>query len=454
MRISPVWRRRRSLAGHLLLLAPFAAGASDLPRAGQATPTADSITVANCNDSGPGSLRAAVASATSGDTIDLRGLSCPIIRLTTGPIAVVQNDLTFQGAGLSRLSISGSQVDSVIRHSGTGTLRLSGLTVLWGYREEREALGGCVYSAGNIRAYDVEIRDCLARGVRVPPRYYRFSAGAGAYAVGDIDISYSGIISNRAHAKGSLGGGLYAGGKLNLRHVVVRNNYAQVGGGVYVVGPLSIDDGTFRGNEAWINSGAIRTQGEGPVVILNSVIHYNTSHGNSGALGLDGFTDKLIVNSTISGNRADHWSVGGGAGQVTITNSTIAFNRADTCHATVFGTTFHLESAIVANNPCGVGAADQDLMVLDDNLPPVEGEDNLVTSANVPLPADTIRADPMLLPLADNGGSTQTHALAIGSPAIDRGNNEAGLAYDQRGPGFSRTSGVRTDIGAFERQQP
>jgi len=176
--------------------------------------------------------------------------------------------------------------------------------------------------------------------------------------------------------------------------------------------------------------------------------------GNSGALGLDGLTDKLIVNSTISGNRAGSWSVGGASGHVTITNSTIAFNSAATCHATMAGTTFHLESTIVADNTCGVGAADQDLTVLDDNLPPVEGEDNLVTSANVPLPADTIGADPMLLPLADNGGRTQTHALATGSPAIDSGNNEAGLAYDQRGTGFTRTSGVRTDIGAFERQQP
>jgi hypothetical protein len=55
---------------------------------------------------------------------------------------------------------------------------------------------------------------------------------------------------------------------------------------------------------------------------------------------------------------------------------------------------------------------------------------------------------------AQNGGRTQTHAFATGSPAIDNGNNEAGLAYDQRGPGFSRLSGARTDIGAFERQQP
>jgi len=448
-------RSPQLLAGYLLLLAPFAAGAGNSPHAAIATATTGAtIAVTNCNDSGPGSVRAAVASALSGDTIDLRGLSCPIIRLTSGPIAIAQNDLTLQGAGLSRLLISGSHVDSVIRHSGTGTLRLSGLTVLWGHREEREALGGCIYSAGNIQAYDVEIRECDAHGVRIPPRYYRFAAGAGAYAAGDIDISYSGIISNQARAKGAVGGGLYAGGKLNLRHVVVRNNYAYVGGGVYVVGALAIDEAIFRRNRAYMNSGAIRTQGEGPVTILNSAIHDNRADGNSGALGLDGFTDKLIVNSTISGNRAGSWSVGAASGHVTITNSTIAFNSAATCHAAMAGTTFHLESAIVAKNTCGAGTADQDLMVLDNNRPPVEGEDNVVTSANVPLPADTIGADPMLLPLADNGGRTQTHALAAGSPAIDNGNNEAGLSYDQRGAGFSRTQGARTDIGAFERQQP
>jgi hypothetical protein len=415
---------------------------------------AATLQVTNCNDSGPGSVRAAVASAASGDTIDLRGLSCPRITLTSGPIAVAQNDLTLRGAGLSRIAISGNLTDSVIRHSGTGTLHLLGLSVVSGYREERQALGGCIYSAGNIKAYDIEIRECVAHGVLIPPRFYRFSAGAGAYALGDIDMSYSGIISNQARAKGSVGGGLYAGGKLDLRHVVVRNNYAQAGGGVYVVGALSIDHAIFRRNRAFLNSGAIRTQGEGPATILNSAIYNNRAHGNSGGLGLDGFTEKLIVNSTISGNRAAFWSAGVAAGHVTITNSTIAFNNAATCHAAMGGTTFHLESAIVADNTCGVGAADQDLMVLDDNHPPVEGEDNLVTSANVPLPADTIGADPMLLPLADNGGRTQTHALATGSPAIDNGNNEAGLAYDQRGPGFSRTEGAATDIGAFERQQP
>ena len=60
---------------------------------------------------------------------------------------------------------------------------------------------------------------------------------------------------------------------------------------------------------------------------------------------------------------------------------------------------------------------------------------------------NVIGSDPMLAPLADNGGSTQTHALLAGSPAIDAGiNSTPSLDYDQRGSGFDRdVDGV--DIG-------
>jgi len=64
--------------------------------------------------------------------------------------------------------------------------------------------------------------------------------------------------------------------------------------------------------------------------------------------------------------------------------------------------------------------------------------------------------DPLLAPLADNGGPTQTHALLAGSPAIDAGDPTAvaGVGdtplFDQRGTGFDRVLGGRLDIGAFE----
>src|SRR5205085_9537943 len=60
--------------------------------------------------------------------------------------------------------------------------------------------------------------------------------------------------------------------------------------------------------------------------------------------------------------------------------------------------------------------------------------------------------DPLLAPLAGNGGPTQTHALKKGSPCIDHGSNPDNLGNDQRGPPVARKLGPAVDIGAFERQ--
>ena len=68
------------------------------------------------------------------------------------------------------------------------------------------------------------------------------------------------------------------------------------------------------------------------------------------------------------------------------------------------------------------------------------------------MPPDTIDADPLLAPLAANGGPTATHALAACSPARDAGSNAAGAATDQRLDGYLRTYGAVADIGAFEWQ--
>ena len=65
------------------------------------------------------------------------------------------------------------------------------------------------------------------------------------------------------------------------------------------------------------------------------------------------------------------------------------------------------------------------------------------------MPPDTLTANARLLPLANNGGYTETHRTDSGS-AWDNGNNSAGLLHDQRGAGFPRVKGARTDIGAYE----
>jgi hypothetical protein len=54
-------------------------------------------------------------------------------------------------------------------------------------------------------------------------------------------------------------------------------------------------------------------------------------------------------------------------------------------------------------------------------------------------------------PLTFKGGTTRTHALLPGSPAINTGSNPFGLVTDQRGTGFPRVSGGVADMGAYER---
>jgi hypothetical protein len=63
-------------------------------------------------------------------------------------------------------------------------------------------------------------------------------------------------------------------------------------------------------------------------------------------------------------------------------------------------------------------------------------------------PGDQVNTDPMVGPLAENGGPTLTHALLTGSPAIDAGDDAVCPATDQRG--VSRPQGVACDIGAYE----
>ena len=102
----------------------------------------------------------------------------------------------------------------------------------------------------------------------------------------------------------------------------------------------------------------------------------------------------------------------------------------------------------MANSPSG-----GDVSILDGTL---SGSNNLIEDGSGGL-ADSITGDPLLGPLADNGGPTMTHALLPGSPAIDAGNNALAvdangnpLTNDQRAAGFDRIFGGTVDIGAFE----
>jgi hypothetical protein len=420
--------------------------------------------VTSCADTGTGSLRAAVASAASGDTIDLRSLTCNRIVLTSGQVEVPQASLTVRGPGHARFSISGNWATRVFHHTGAGTLALRGITIEQGQHRAREAEGGCLWSFGNLDLNDVHVRHCAAYAVLG-------AVGGGMYAEGNISIFYSALYSNGAKGAGSDGGALMAGklllgpdgpifkgGHVRMHRSRIFNNTAGFGGAMRANDGLDMTYSTISGNHARVRYGALEllNLNGGTQRIAYSTISGNTAEDSYGAITLNG--PALIYNSTFSNNEALFLSVGQFLDGVTVVNSTIAFNRTNSpfnCEpALLLVGEIHLDSTIIGRSTCS-GQPAFDLLGPGgpDPVPPtIIGEDNLIERAPYALPPDTITGlDPQLGPLADNGGRTRTHLPIAGSRVIDRGNNEAGLTTDQRGEGFPRVKGGRADIGAVER---
>src|SRR5206468_50828 len=105
---------------------------------------ANIITVANTADSGPGSLRQALADANDVDTIDfdssLRGQT---ITLTSGQL-LVRNSLTISGPGAANLAVNGNAASRVFLLLSGQTVTISGLTITNG--QASPSSGGGIYN--------------------------------------------------------------------------------------------------------------------------------------------------------------------------------------------------------------------------------------------------------------------------------------------------------------------
>ena len=376
--------------------------------------------VDNCGDDGsPGTLRAEIDAAASGDTIDLSHLPCSMITLVPGsPIQILQNSLMLSGPGAGNLTISGGNHSLIFEHLGTGTLQISDLTIGNGYHFDK---GGCIYSAANVVLTGSVVSNCMVAS------FASDAEGGGIYSAGDLTLISSTITSGHALAlagPGSIarGGGAWVRGHLQAKYSTISYNSAfdanssGHGGGIVVPG-AEIEGSTISGNTANYCAGI-------------EVVDFPLN----------------VTNSTISGNSATRGGGGiCGSPATTLTSSTVVFNK---CPVRASGVSIAfadltLHSSIVADN---IGSND----IAGSVGFKVLGSNNLVTSSDLQLPADTIQDCPKLDRLADNGGATRTHALRLGSPAIDHGNNDAGLMNDQRGS--PRVAESFADIGAFERQ--
>ena len=351
---------------------------------------------------------------------------------------------------------------------------------------------------GSLRIYGTEISENTAGGGTGGGIFLK--SNAGAFVLADSEVTDNSSVSD--------GGGimfysLEAAGY--IRDSDISHNIAEVdGGGIALYGsgdevPLVIERSTIDLNIAYDEGGGLYLwQPRGPVTISQTTVSGNravggegggdgggiyfydlgdtltiresTISGNSAESGEGGGIyinyageDVLISSSTISGN--DAYGFGGGLAvyyvdsenTFRVENSTIVDNTAGYLGGGIalYDGEIDLDHTIVANNSADGGNLDEvRLTAAGDDLyaggaiyadwslieadAPTGGSDNLTP------------ADPLLGPLADNGGPTQTHLPLAGSPVINAGDPAFGAApaTDQRG--VTRIEGGRVDVGAVE----
>jgi CSLREA domain-containing protein len=374
----------------------------------------------------------------------------------TSALPDISGDLALAGPGASNLTISGANLYRVFYVNSNVTLDLQNLTIANGYVADNS--GGGVLCLPNST---LTVTNSVFTGN---------SALSGGAIYGCFQtITNSAFIGNSATGDYSSGAG--TGGAISCVSLTATNsaftgNSAQRGGAIKCDGALAVTNSTFTNNSVngiWYPVGGAMLI-YGPSAIMNSTFSGNSASGSSvksgGAINMPSTYGLTIANSTFFSNTVSgagsNW---GGAiykyssvpSTLTVTNSTFSGNSASGGASNLAGgiyndgvTTVTLRNTIMANSSCSGTITD--------------GGNNLQ------FPGDTCgvsipTADPLLGALADNGGSTQTMALGIGSPAVDAGNDAVCAASpvnnrDQRGyvrpaDGDNDSSAI-CDIGAYE----
>jgi hypothetical protein len=217
---------------------------------------------------------------------------------------------------------------------------------------------------------------------------------------------------------------------------------------VYVGGSGStakIDQTTVANNTVGISgTGAIHATGSGSVEMVNSTISGNSGSQSGGGLVVTGGT-ATVLNSTITGNTATFY--GGvylSSGTLTLRNSIVAGNTATGNGGPFF--IHELGSNGIPNNITSsnnvLGHSGRTTADSFNGFNPSGTDKTATSNGTVP----TALAGILSTTLADNGGPTQTHALAANSPAIDASGTSA-TTVDQRG--YAVSGGTR-DVGAHE----
>lgn len=221
------------------------------------------------------------------------------------------------------------------------------------------------------------------------------------------------------------------GGTLNVIDSTVSNNQSSEfgnGGGIGVnLATLTLTGSTVSGNSSSVGGGIFAWSST--LAIHSSTVSGNVATNQGGGIRVYGSVAFELVHSTIAANAAPH-----GAGVLVYDNPTT-------------GTLVTARNSLLWGN---TGSADIEHMGGMSDI--IGGGYNLIGQIGdlISYPANTLRCDPQLRPLAWNGGPTWTHALPANSCAVDSGGVVPSANYDQRGAGHPRWMGTQVDIGAYE----
>lgn len=426
------------------------------------------------------SLREAVKYSPAGEIITFspKQLSGQTIRLTLGQITI-DRALTIDGSSLpSPITLSGDKTgngrtsdDTLIFTITGGTVLLESLILDRGNNQYGGAIhvnnlvtrltirnstisnsgggthGGGIYFIGGSKGMDsfLTIQKCSFTGNSVG------HDGGAIHMSGILSIEDSTFSNNIAFQGGALfhgagtatvqassftgGGATYTSGgaifnqaTLTLQESTISGNVASTGGGIHhASGTLTLQDSTVSGNTASTGGGIHHSSGA--LTIGTSTLSGNTASSQGGGIHVKAGT-LISRNSTYSGNKAGltGGAVGALGGTLTFQNCTISANTA----AETGGGTGKTIAALTFTNTIVAGnfAADS------------PNTYSHFTSTN-----SLTSGIPLLAPLGDYGGPTQTMPPLPGSPAIYAGGSTA-LLTDQRG--FHRAGAP--DIGAAEYQ--
>jgi len=401
-----------------------------------------------------------------GGTVTLSGGGTTRIFVIESDVDFTVQNLTLTGAMVNGPRGDGPSKDNsgaaIFRHSAS-TLAVIGVTFTDDHATDSGADigGGAIYSYGG---------DTIVVGST-----FDGNSAASGGSIGNLRSNlaiYNSTFVNN-HAVSGNGGAIALDGQ-NPDHgkvftvcgVIAQNNHANLeGGAIYRYGypdeSTVIDSTTLDGNFADDPNGPAHagglyhhtdTPGAMPLTLTNSTVSNNTSATGAGGMFFYN-SPVMLTNVTIAGNTALASLAGGIAANGvtgTLKNCTIADNHADAGDsfggAIIGGANLTLINTIVSGNTAGnaynpvsctdtCGGGSNDLQ-----FPPTQesGADD------TPCVAGIAFADPLLGPLADNGGPTKTMALGDGSPALGAGIDCP--ATDQRG--VSREMGC--DVGAYQ----